>query len=126
MSARLSTPIPRACSGAMYAAVPTTAPAKVIGEAAGDDACSTPGEAASDSLAKPKSSTLTPPSGRIFTLAGLRSRWTMPFSCAAASAAAICAPSEMASLAFSGPRRIRSARVSPSTYSATMYDRPLQ
>ncbi len=37
-------------------------------------------------FARPKSSTLTVPSGRTFTLAGLRSRWTMPCSCAASSA----------------------------------------
>ena len=33
---------------------------------------------ASSALARPKSRTLTVPSGRILTLAGLRSRWTMP------------------------------------------------
>ena len=41
-------------------------------------------------FARPKSSTLTMPSRVIAMLAGLRSRWTMPFSCAASSASAIC------------------------------------
>ncbi len=36
--------------------------------------------------ARPKSSTFTTPSGRTLTLAGFRSRWTMPASCAASSA----------------------------------------
>ncbi len=44
----------------------------------------------SSALASPKSSTLTVPSGVTLTLAGLRSRWMMPFSCAASSASAIC------------------------------------
>ena len=42
------------------------------------------------SFASPKSSTFTAPAGVIFMLAGLRSRWTMPLSCAASSASAIC------------------------------------
>ena len=41
-------------------------------------------------FASPKSSTLTTPSGVILMLAGFRSRWTMPFSCAASRASAIC------------------------------------
>ena len=40
-------------------------------------------------LAKPKSRTFTVPSGRILMLAGLRSRWMTPCSCAASSASAI-------------------------------------
>ena len=45
----------------------------------------------SSAFARPKSSTFTTPSGVILMLAGFRSRWTMPFSCAASSASAICA-----------------------------------
>ena len=41
-------------------------------------------------LARPKSSTLTTPAGVTLMFAGLRSRWTMPLSCAAARASAIC------------------------------------
>ena len=37
----------------------------------------------------PKSSSLTTPSGVTLTLPGLRSRWVIPFSCAASSASAI-------------------------------------
>ena len=43
----------------------------------------------SSDLASPKSSTFTVPSGRSLMFAGLRSRWMMPFSCAASSASAI-------------------------------------
>ena len=42
------------------------------------------------SLARPKSSTFTVPSGRTLMFAGFRSRWMMPCSCAASSASAIC------------------------------------
>ena len=40
-------------------------------------------------FARPKSSTFTTPSGVTLMFAGLRSRWTMPFSCAASRASAI-------------------------------------
>jgi hypothetical protein len=48
-------------------------------------------DAATDSraLARPKSSTLTVPSGRTLMLAGFRSRWMIPCSWAAAKASAI-------------------------------------
>ena len=49
----------------------------------------TPASAA-DAFARPKSSTLTVPSSRTLMFAGFRSRWTMPCSCAASSASAIC------------------------------------
>ena len=41
-------------------------------------------------LARPKSRTFTVPSARTLMLAGFRSRWTMPCSCAASRASAIC------------------------------------
>ena len=44
----------------------------------------------SNAFARPKSSTLTVPSARTLILAGFRSRWMMPCSCAASSASAIC------------------------------------
>ena len=44
----------------------------------------------SSALASPKSSTFTTPSARSLMLAGLRSRWMIPCSCAASSASAIC------------------------------------
>ena len=47
------------------------------------------GPDARSALARPKSSTFTRPSGVTLTLAGFRSRWTMPFSCAYSSASAI-------------------------------------
>ena len=94
MSARWSTGLPRACSGLIYAAVPRMTPLCVI---AGDvivgdvrdPAVPDRGPARSPSP-DPKSSTLTVPSARTLMLAGLRSRWMMPRSCAASSASAIC------------------------------------
>src|ERR1700690_2389910 len=43
-----------------------------------------------NAFAKPKSSSLTTPSGVILILAGFKSRWTTPLSCAYSSAAARC------------------------------------
>ena len=91
MSVRLSTGFPDACSGLMY------------GRRAHDGAAAShsrwrggfllrPGRSVSDSCsmaARPKSSTFTVPSGVVMILVGFRSRCTIPFSCAASSAAAI-------------------------------------
>src|SRR5262249_51346431 len=68
-------------------------------------------------LARPKSRTLTFPAGVTLTLAGFKSRWTIPFSCAASSASAICRAISSASAGSSGPAASRSASVSPSTSS---------
>ena len=75
----------------MYDAVPRITPACVaialiVGECATftDDAPS-----GSAIRARPKSSTFTLSSGVTLMLAGFRSRWTIPFSCAASSASAI-------------------------------------
>ena len=51
--------------------------------------------------------------------AGLRSRWTMPCSCANSSASAIWRAIASASSSGSGPCAMRSARVGPSTSSRT-------
>ena len=51
------------------------------------------------------------------TLAGFRSRWMMPRSCAASSASAICRAIRSASSSESGPRARRLASVCPSTNS---------
>ena len=59
----------------------------------------------SSALASPKSSTLTVPSGRSLMLAGFRSRWTMPCSCAASSASAICLAIGSASSSGIAPAR---------------------
>ena len=48
------------------------------------------GIGSSIAFARPKSSTFTTPSGVILMLAGFRSRWTTPRSCAYSSASAIC------------------------------------
>jgi hypothetical protein len=77
MPARLSTVFPRACSGAMYAAVPRIIPACVI---AGEvivgaiDALAAIAPAGSIAFASPKSNTFTVPLARTLMFAGLRSR----------------------------------------------------
>jgi hypothetical protein len=76
MSVRLSIDFPRACSGDMYAAVPRMTPACVIAGVVIVGDIDTPDvtAAGSNALARPKSNTLTVPSGRTLMLAGLRSR----------------------------------------------------
>ncbi len=71
--------------------------------------------------AMPKSITLTPPASVTMTLAGLMSRWTMPFSWLYSSASRIAAVIRAASSAGSTPDSSRSSRnVRPWTYSMTM------
>ena len=123
MSLRLSTALPRACSGLMYAAVPSSTPTPVIiaGDVIVGDAVASMvrADVGSSAFARPKSSTFTVPSGRTFTLAGFRSRWMMPCSCAASSASAICLAIGNASSTGIGPCAMRSASVGPSTSSMT-------
>ena len=92
--ARLSTGLPRACSG------------RHVGRGAEDHAHlrhrgrrdrrrvhrlrARRRRPASIAFARPKSSTFTVPSARTLMFAGFRSRWMMPCSCAASSASAIC------------------------------------
>ena len=124
-SVRSSTGLPRACSGLMYATVPRMMPDCVTTGDATVGSSDMPGAVdplvtpASASLARPKSSTFTVPSVRSFTLAGLRSRCTMPCACAASSASAICRAMGSASSSGTGPCAIRSASVGPSTSSIT-------
>ncbi len=117
ISARLSTALPRACSGAMYAAVPRITPAvsrrqENVGEFMRADRL-TAIASASIAFARPKSSTFTAPSRRTLIFAGLRSRWMMPCSCAASSASAICRAIASTSLSGNGPRAISTDRSSP-------------
>ena len=85
MSVRLSTGLPRACSGDMYAAVPRITPAAVpravsVGEFE-IEGVEEPLASLSKIFARPKSRSLTRPSGVTLMFAGLRSRRTLPFSC---------------------------------------------
>ena len=59
-------------------------------------------------LARPKSRIFAWPRALTKMLAGLRSRWTMPFACADSSASAIWIPSSSSGPTSSGPLRIRS------------------
>ena len=74
ISARLSTALPAACSGLMYAAVPMIMPACVGHRQGGRVAGFEPSDEPGATAASPKSSTLTTPSGVIMMLAGFRSR----------------------------------------------------
>ena len=76
----------------MYAAVPRIIPACVAcSDSVGDiDALAAAAPTGSIAFARPKSRTFTVPSARTLILAGFRSRWMMPCSCAASSASAIC------------------------------------
>ena len=65
----------------------------------------------SSALARPKSSTFTVPSDRSLMFAGLRSRWTMPASCAASRASAICRAIGSASSTGMAPRVKRCGQV---------------
>ena len=81
MSERASTGLPSACSGDMYAGVPTMCPsASPIAWASRRRDVPT----SNSTFARPKSSTLTRPSSLTMTLAGLRSRCVIPCWCAAA------------------------------------------
>ncbi len=74
----------------------------------------------SAAVAIPRSASLTEPSSPSRTLAGLTSRWTIPFACAWSSAAATLESTSIARSSPSGARSSASARVSPSTYSMTI------
>ncbi len=126
MSLRASTFPPVACSGDMYPAVPATTPGWLSASGALAVVSESPGSSVSSAtrFARPKSSTLTTPSRVTITFAGLRSRWTMPRACAAASASAIGTATRSAS-----PSRIpcfgmRPSRVWLGTYSITMKSIP--
>jgi hypothetical protein len=110
----------------MYAAVPRITPAIVactvsVGEMEKSRAAAAPAPAplASASFASPKSSTFTCPLGVSLMLAGFRSRWMTPRSCAASSASAIWRAIGNASSTEIGPSVMRSASVDPSTSSIT-------
>ncbi len=83
MSERGSSGRPSICSGDMYGIVPSTVPSLVCAIVS-----SVPAPDRSAIFARPKSRILMRPLRVTITLAGFRSRWTMPFSCAAASPSA--------------------------------------
>ena len=114
MSVRVSVSLPQACSGDMYAAVPTMVPAAV----SVSSAVAPSGPADAGDLASPKSSTLAPPAVSMM-FSGFRSRCTIPLACAAASASATWHATASAALNSSGPFLRRVASVWPSTYSIT-------
>ena len=91
MSVRVSSAFPSACSGDMYATVPSVAPVCVRDSSGA--AVSSVGASAESAkrrtLAKPKSSSFAWPRAVTKMFAGVISRWMMPFACAASSASEI-------------------------------------
>ena len=81
--------LPFTCSGDMYPSVPITTPGSVPA-AVGRFVCWPPAVSFCVSFARPKSRILTRPSLVRNRFSGFRSRWMIPFSCAAASPLAIC------------------------------------
>ena len=99
---------PFACSGDMYAAVPSTTPGCVIAGAVIVGDCETPGESGTHrihGLGQTKVQHLDRAVERTLMLAGFRSRCTMPCSCAATSASAIWLAIASASAIGIGSRR---------------------
>ena len=126
MSLRASASPPSSCSGAMYWNVPRIVPCWVRcwGEAiVGSDVSWVCAACGASVLARPKSSSLTPPFVSI-TLPGLRSRWTIPCRCARSRASAIWIPAGISCPSSIGPFARRLASVSPSRYSMTRYSVP--
>jgi hypothetical protein len=116
---------PAACSGAMYAGVPSTIPDRVSAGARSSPSVepATSPSAQSIPRASPKSPTRTWPLCATKMLSGLRSRWMRPTSWAAAS------PRPAASSTSSTAGRLRGVSihcrsVSPSTSAIAMNGRP--
>ena len=117
MSVRLSTGLPRACSGLMYAAVPRIdappASSRGVDERRRLRPLSASRRASAPSLSPARSRAPSrSPSARTLMFAGFRSRWMMPCSCAASSASAICLRDRQR-LVERQSRRARSAATSP-------------
>ncbi len=98
---------PSSCSGAMYEAVPSAWPLRVM-------------RVWSAAVAMPRSASFTTPRSPSSTFAGLTSRWTIPASWACSSAEETAAITSTARRGRSGPSMIACPRVDPFTYSMTM------
>ena len=128
-SLRTSSSSPRACSGDIYATVPTAVPGLVrsasliIGESCVDAEMFAPRVSSDDlriCLARPKSKILACPRVVTNKFAGLMSRWTMPLECAASSASAISIPNSSSNSISNGRPDILCFSVAPSRNSMTM------
>ena len=113
MSARLSTGLPRACSGDIYAAVPRMTPRLRHGRRRYGRRMA---HAARHSrrfhrFGEPEVQHLHRVVGRTLMFAGFRSRWMIPCSCAASSASAICLAIGSASSSGIGPAQCDRASV---------------
>ena len=130
MSERASASFPSICSGDMYWIVPMIVPAVVSGlrglgplsvAAAVNEGADADPEAdvcIPSGFASPKSISFAPLWVSMM-FPGFRSRWTIPFRCATASASATAIPTLKTSFSGIAPLRSRWARVSPSRNSIT-------
>lgn len=125
MSVRASASFPSSCSGAMYGTVPRTTPSSVMlpRDSVGSDVSIDEEAAGSARFARPKSRSFTPDFVSM-TLAGFKSRWTIPFRWATSSADAISMATFKRCASGSGPFCSRCASVSPSISSMTRRCRP--
>jgi hypothetical protein len=107
--------------------VPITEPGSVFIGAVGSAVASTSsagGGSLRTSWAMPKSRIFTRPSVVRKMFSGLRSRWMIPFACAAARPSAMPAPISAALRHAIGPALMRLRSVSPSSSSVTLYAAP--
>ncbi len=119
-SDRKSVGRPAACSGDMYPTVPITIPGRV-GSPAAVWRLDTSSDSGVTSLANPKSRIFANPCLETITLAGFKSRCTIPAACAAASPSATCVASSSSLRVGTGPDATRSFSVTPSISSIAMY-----
>jgi hypothetical protein len=123
-SVRGSNSLPRVCSGDIYATVPSVLPGLV--KWSGSTSCvanvsaSAAALLAGFTLARPKSKILACPLSVRKIFAGLMSRWTMPFECAAFSPSATCIATSSIVSNSNGRPEIMCFRVLPSRYSMAM------
>ena len=118
MSARSSTALPRACSGAIYAAVPSTNPASVIAgvvNAFGADGAGARLERFRDAEVEHLDDAV----GLDLDVGGLQIAVHDALLVRGLERAAICSAMPSASFGGSGPCAMRSANVGPSTSSMT-------
>ena len=120
MSVRRSTASPSACSGDMYATVPSV----VSGLVASIVVAASRSMPPAVHVARPKSRILAAPFGVTMMFEGLMSRWTIPSACASARPSAICAARSTARRGFIGRPAIARFSVSPGTNSKTRNSAP--
>ena len=129
-SVRASSSFPNACSGDIYATVPRAEPGLVIcslesSNVASSDAVSPVAPTPLATFASPKSKIFACPRVVTKMFAGLMSRCTIPFACAASSASAVSIPIAINGSSSIGLPPIRCFSVVPSKNSMAINALPL-